>query len=245
MQADAEGDTVVTHAAEMLKSVSKVVSSLIGLSVLACILGWLWMREYLVFFDADWILQDVSTPVLLTKSTKALFVVFLAVALCVSLLLTEKDVLGRLFGLRWCAMLVTVAVICWLAGGSPLTGVGFAFFVYLPGTVLYYLVRGKTGPEAPWSTIGIILAIAISISGPFIVNYCAAQSAGERDSDPQASGLPIVRVSGNSDSDLRLLHFCEDRFYVVKLSKDRTQRRLYVVQSSQIAEIRPAPATGP
>jgi hypothetical protein len=200
----------------LLNATSKVFVSLISLSAVAYLMGWIAAKSYFLQFGSEWIATQLSPIEIFSHALNPLYYFLISLFIMLSALdgdwpnpkLWETAII-----LVLCYVLLPIffggitkaAIIQQVIDYAPF-GVGMLGAVILSSIVVHY--SQKSNRSIP------LLIYPLGIIAIWLLPTVTGAIQGRNDRDQNKSSLPQVVLKGNSSNTLRLLCLSQGHFYV-------------------------------
>jgi len=237
---------ILTGINRFLAGLTQVLSIIVGLSILAYVVGWISARAYYSEFGATWLLSEMSIVSLLGYSWVPLAAFLLFIYLGVTDLLESKTrYKGTIFIIRngWWVYLI-------LALGTGIsTNYNYSKIAYLlsytSAVVVIMLAAACVEATILWlgksdnslNSFLVYMVWCIVFVGFYFAPKQIGITTAKRDLDPRLTELQIVRLHESKDLNLRLLLMSGDRIYAFSIEFEGKYPEIRLLQPSQVRSI--------
>jgi len=245
--------SIVHLSQKLLENIPRIISSLISLTVLAYITGWIEARAYFGSFGAKWLVSELNSAMLLQFSWLPL------VYLCFFMWLgvqdledTKQNKLSRRwrstikvlrYGLIPLLIIVFIPDILFSRGYvsasvivSHLAWIGCVFYA---GAAFEGLIITFYNKILVWDIHDIKLALAVILFGLYFSPTVHGKMNGRLDFNPDSSHLPVIETIKTENQTLRLIFISGEKVYAANLKKDNLRNtEVRILNTSDVTMIK-------
>lgn len=245
--------SIVHLSIKLFENIPKIISSLISLTVLAYITGWIEAKAYFGSFGAEWLVSELNSVMLLQFSWLPLVYLCLFIWLGIQdLESTKQNKLSRRwrytikfvrYGLIPLIIIVSIPDILFSRGyvtasvyASCLAWIGCIFYA---GAAFECLIITYYNKILVWDAHDIKLALAVILFGLYFSPAVHGKMNGRLDFNPDSSHLPVIETIKTENQNLRLIFISGNKVYTANLKKDNPKNtEVRILNTSDVTLIK-------